>query len=138
MGKIKILIVLILFLALATTPFWVNMGSIGKKDLIPVVEKPKGKQCVEEKMYMRKNHMNLLHRWRDDVVRGEGPVKYKSHLSGKVFEKSLSNTCLEKCHTSFDKFCNRCHQTANVQSYCTDCHLTPKQRQKKEISYGLE
>jgi hypothetical protein len=35
-------------------------------------------------------------------------------------------TCLE-CHSNKTKFCDQCHNYLDVQPYCWDCHLVPKE-----------
>ena len=61
---------------------------------------------------MRFRHMDLLKRVRDEVVREgkEGAVE----LDG----------CSE-CHTSRERFCNRCHDKVNLNPDCFRCHHYP-------------
>lgn len=114
---------LVLFLALITFPFWYGLRAAGTKEP-PKLELPAGEtKCVEKKEYMRANHMNLLVQWRDAVVR-EGKTTYTSSAYGDKYEMSLTRTCM-KCHVNRIKFCDQCHNYANVQPYCWDCHLEP-------------
>jgi len=73
---------------------------------------------------MRASHMDLLNQWRDDVVR-VGNRDYKSTLTGKTFDMSLSRTCMD-CHSNKADFCDRCHDFLSVDPYCWDCHVEPK------------
>jgi len=72
---------------------------------------------------MRKNHVDLLTRWRDWVVR-DGDLEYVAS-DGKEYTMSLTQTCLE-CHSNKDKFCDRCHDYLRVSPRCWDCHNVPK------------
>ena len=69
---------------------------------------------------MRNSHMQLLVDWREQVVR-DNQRQFTSY-TGKVYEKSLTRTCLQ-CHTNKAEFCDRCHRYAAVSGpYCWDCH----------------
>lgn len=119
----KIIPGIIIFLLLVTAPIWYNVAT-GKAEYKPQLEKAVGAtQCVESTEYMRTNHMNLLDAWRDDVVRG-GERKHRAP-NGQIFEKSLTNTCLD-CHKKKSKFCDTCHEYVGVVNYCWDCHLNPE------------
>jgi len=116
----KIITGVVIFLILITFPFWANLGKAAYK--YPELEKAaQAKECVEATEWMRGNHMQLLDQWRDNVVRGATRV-YVSQ-SGRQFDMSLSNTCLD-CHASKANFCDRCHNSAAVAPYCWDCHIT--------------
>ena len=78
---------------------------------------------MEATEYMRKNHVDLLIRWRDWVVR-DGALKYVASDS-REYTMSLTQTCLE-CHSNKDKFCDRCHDYLRVSPRCWDCHNVPK------------
>ncbi len=119
----KILPGLFVFLALVTFPIWYNAAS-GGEVRVPEIEKPAGETlCVEEASYMRREHMQLLMDWRDDVVRQGDRV----HVSpdGRRFEKSLTGTCLG-CHENKVASCDRCHDYLDVVPVCWDCHVDPK------------
>jgi len=103
---------LALFLGLISFPVWHNL-SAGVTAKGPDVKLPGAeKKCVAPVEYMRTSHMNLLIAWRDQVVREGQP------MSGK----SLTPTCLEKCHGSKADFCDRCHNYAAVAPTCWNCH----------------
>jgi hypothetical protein len=69
--------------------------------------------------------MQLLVNWREQVVR-QGDRTYRTS-DGRVYEISLTGTCIMKCHTVKADFCDRCHTYAAVKGpYCWDCHVDPK------------
>jgi len=111
----------IVFLIIATFPFWYNRGKAAPMpDLVLTPKAKAAKVCVRATDYMRADHMQLLDKWREKVVR-EGDRIYVSP-SGKQYNMSLSNTCLD-CHSNKAQFCDRCHDYASVRPYCWDCHL---------------
>ncbi|MCP4295713.1 MAG: hypothetical protein GY786_08920 [Proteobacteria bacterium] len=114
---------LILFLALVTLPFWASGGD-ENQTAKPII-KAGLTQCVESKDFMRANHMQLLDQWRDSVVRDQQRTYVSS--TGKHFDKSLTNTCLE-CHSNKSEFCDSCHESVGVEPYCWSCHLDPEER----------
>jgi len=68
--------------------------------------------CVKETEYMRYHHWELLRGIREEVVR-----------YGKRGEIGL-NKCKE-CHTSRERFCNRCHNAVSMYPDCYGCHHYP-------------
>lgn len=122
----KILIGIVIFLALITSPFWYNFGKASTPPKLEVGTKEK--QCVESKAFMQANHMELLNQWRDEVVRNDKRIYVNS--SGKEFNMSLQNTC-SKCHSTKTKFCDRCHNYLNVAPNCWDCHIAPKEQEQQ-------
>ena len=116
----------IVFLILATFPFWYNRGKAAPAPEVELTAKAKGaKVCVRSTDYMKAEHMQLLDVWRDSVVR-RGDRIYVSP-SGQEYNMSLSNTCLD-CHSNKVEFCDRCHNYASVRPYCWDCHIdNPKE-----------
>ncbi len=78
------------------------------------LELPKGKACVQPTEWMRRNHMDFLKHNRDLAVR-EGI---------RVKDDSLKNCTT--CHTSREKFCDRCHAYAGIEPNCFECHHYPK------------
>ena len=121
----KIVAGLAVFVVLATSPLWYNALSAAPPDR-PELQLPTNgsTECVESTEYMRANHMDLLDVWRDTVVR-EDVRTYTSELSGKSFNMSLSDTCLD-CHTNKQQFCDSCHTYSAVTPYCWDCHVIPE------------
>jgi hypothetical protein len=86
----------------------------------PVIEPAaKGAQCVGDKDFMRRNHMDLLKHQREDTVR-KGVRTANFSLKG----------CID-CHASrqtgsvaraSSNFCVSCHSYAAVTIDCFECH----------------
>jgi hypothetical protein len=116
---------LAIFVVLITFPFWYNLGKAAPAPELVLTEKAKAaKTCVRPKAFMKAEHMQLLDIWRDTVVR-DAKRKFVNS-SGKQFDMSLSNTCLD-CHSNKAEFCDRCHNYASVSPYCWDCHVYPEE-----------
>jgi hypothetical protein len=69
--------------------------------------------CVEDTEYMRFRHMDLLKQIREEFIR--------DGIRGNV-----SLTKCRDCHTSRERFCNRCHEAASVVLDCFGCHYYPE------------
>ncbi len=104
-------------LLLAAAPSWAA-GSI-----VPKLDIGKGGQCVKDTQWMRKNHMHLLIRQRDDTVR-----------KGMRDETYSLQNCIE-CHASLrdnsvigrdDSFCQGCHRYEAVSIDCFECHSSKR------------
>ena len=123
--KGKVVIGLCILVALITFPFWYNLGKAAPPPDPKLSEKAKAaKECVMPKVYMTSEHMQLLNEWRETVVRDAKRIFVNS--SGKKFNMSLSDTCLE-CHTDKAEFCDKCHNYASVTPYCWECDIDPKE-----------
>lgn len=121
----KIITGLIIFLILLLFPVWYQMGKAAKPIEPELTQQAKDAgQCVEEKDFMKTQHMKLLDRWRQEVVRGS--ERYYISSSGKEYYKSLQVTCME-CHSNKSKFCDQCHNYMGVVPFCWDCHIEPKE-----------
>lgn len=122
----KVIIGIIVFVIFFGLPFWLNLGKV---EAVPQPKLPtEEKKCIEDKYYMRANHMKLLDRWRKQKVR-EGKVYY-TNSEGKIYKMSLQRTCM-KCHSNKEKFCDTCHKNMAVVSVdCWKCHLAPEEVQK--------
>jgi len=119
--RVKIVIGLVLFVVLVTFPFWSAFGSAAPG--APELAKPvRGSQCIEDTEWITANHPQLLNQWRDAVVR-QGKKEYTA-TDGTRHEMSLSKTCMN-CHEDRQTFCGRCHDYADVQLTCWNCHLDP-------------
>ena len=120
-----VIIAIIIFIALFTTPFWLSwIGPDYTKTgvQLSLTAKEAG-TCIEDVEFMRANHMRLLDEWRDQALREENR-SYISALTGKRFEISLQNTCL-RCHNNYSEFCEKCHVPNSVYPYCWTCHIIP-------------
>ena len=118
----KVIVGLAVFLALSAYPFW-HALTASEQSTPPELELPTdSSRCVEDTAYMTANHMDLLNQWRDAVVR-DGERDYTS-TSGERYEMSLTKTCMG-CHDDRGAFCTRCHDYADVQPQCWNCHVEP-------------
>ena len=124
----KIIPGLVIFLVLITFPVWYNAAS-GKASYVPDPQiTTTAEACVAPTEYMKAAHMDLLNQWRNEVVR-EGQREYISP-EGKVYKKSLSNTCMD-CHANKAEFCDRCHSYVAVgQPNCWECHVEPQENRR--------
>ena len=124
---------LLLFVGVFTFPVWHGLAKRTPPDA-PAIKLPVNqKQCVAPVAYMRDSHMQLLIDWREEVVRDD--QRQFHAFNGKVYDKSLTRTCLEQCHTNRAEFCDRCHNYAGVSSpYCWDCHNNPPQMMARSQS----
>jgi [DsrC]-trisulfide reductase subunit J len=119
----KIIIGIIIFVGLFTSPFWYDTNSkAGKKPDIVLPTKENQKTCIESAAFMRSSHMVLLNDWRNEFVRKD--VLTFTSSSGKTYDISLINTCMN-CHSNSSQFCDRCHNYMDVSPYCWDCHIEP-------------
>lgn len=128
----KIIIGLIVFIGLFTSPIWYNLSN-GKSQTRPdpvLPTKENQKECVASKEFMRTNHMILLNDWRYEVVR-TGQRVYTAK-DGKHFNMSLTNTCLN-CHSDKTEFCDQCHNYVGISNYCWDCHNAPETKTEKSL-----
>jgi len=120
----KILVGLVVFLILITFPVWYNVAK-GKATYVPQLERPaNATECVRDSAWMIANHMDLLNEWRDRVVRLDERMDVDLH--GHPVEMSLTRTCLG-CHENKTEFCDKCHTYMDVDPYCWDCHVDPKE-----------
>ena len=120
--KPKVILGLVVALIVLMVPFWYALAT-GRPDAPPQLDLPDG-LCVEERQYMRSNHMDLLDQWRNQVVR-EGDDR-QIEISGHKYHKSLTKGCMA-CHVSRENFCARCHDYADVRPTCWDCHAESKE-----------
>lgn len=119
---------LVIFVILATIPFWYNRGKAAPGPELILTEKAQAaKTCIRDTEWMRGEHMQLLDVWRHNVVRNAERTYVNE--KGEKFNMSLSNTCLD-CHSNKAEFCDRCHDWAAVTPYCWDCHIeNPKEKE---------
>ena len=113
---------LVIFLVFVTTPVWRSLATPKATLVAPEIKLPvQERECVAPVRYMRASHMQLLDEWRESVVR-TGQRKYIAY-NGKVYNKSLTQTCLSACHGSRQQFCDRCHNYNGVSALnCWNCH----------------
>jgi hypothetical protein len=115
--KLGVVVAVLLVIMLLPFGFSVAGFALGRGGQMPDVflEMPADyfNRCVEDTDYMRFRHMELLKKLREDFTR--------DGIRGNV---SLTN-CRD-CHTSRERFCNRCHEAANVILDCFGCHYYPE------------
>jgi hypothetical protein len=120
----KIIGGLVVFLVLVTFPLWHTVAAPGGGVEMPELEYPVGETaCIEDAEFMRANHIDILNKWRNSLVR-DGEVNYVSS-SGQEYYMSLTQTCMD-CHDDRDAFCTTCHDYSNVTPNCWDCHVEPR------------
>lgn len=120
----KVIVGIVFFLIVVLSPIWYN-ALTGKAGYVPELKLPaEEKQCVESAAIMRTNHVELLNLWKETVVR-TGERTYTA-TDRKTYTMSLVETCM-KCHSNKADFCDRCHNYADVQPQCWDCHVAPKE-----------
>ena len=75
---------ILVFAVLFSTPFWANFG--GTKDYKrPAIVLPQNeKECVEPVEFMRAEHMYLLNEWRDQALRYENRTYVSSTGLGRA------------------------------------------------------
>ncbi len=125
-----ILLGLAIFVIGVTFPFWYGKGKTAPPVLrleTPEINGLADKKCIEDKDFMRANHMKLLNAWRDEAVR-EGKRVYTAK-DGRTLEKSLTGTCI-RCHSNKEQFCDRCHNYVGAKPSCFDCHIVPAEVKK--------
>ena len=125
-SKPAVIIALVIVLLVLTLPFWYALAS-GPPDPPPELATPAG-HCVEKNMAAR--HMQLLAQWRDEVMRDGVTERYESKdYPDFTCERSLTRACIQ-CHSqavssSGEKFCQQCHDYADVRPDCWNCHVGP-------------
>ena len=90
----------------------------------PTIPKGKGERCVADTDFMRRSHMQVLDRQRDDTVR--------SGIRGGKFSLKECVACHAvpgpggRAVTASDPkhFCTACHQFAAVKIDCFECHAS--------------
>ncbi|MBF0191222.1 MAG: hypothetical protein HQL99_08850 [Magnetococcales bacterium] len=100
-------LILVLFAAWIAAPFSLLAEP-------PQPEKAVSGPCVRDAEWMRRNHMDFLKHKREETVR-EG-----------IAVKSESFVACATCHTSRERFCDRCHAYVAVAPNCFECHQYPK------------
>lgn len=87
----------------------------------PLVTKARGGQCVDDPVFMRRNHMSLLKHQRDDTLHGgvrSGKYSLKACVACHASEASQSVS------TDAGDFCQSCHTFAAVKIDCFGCHAS--------------
>ena len=126
-NKTNIVVGVLVFLIVVTSPIWLNLGKNAEASEVEVsYDTPainalseEDRHCIYDTEYMRENHMEILHQWKVQVVRDGNRTVVTP--DGEEYEMSLQNTCLE-CHSNYDEFCEKCHDANGVDPNCWTCH----------------
>ena len=126
-NKTNIVVGVLVFLLVVTSPIWLNLGKSAEASEVEVsYDTPTinalpedERHCIYDADYMRENHMEILHQWKVQVVRDDNRVMVTP--DGREYEMSLQNTCLD-CHSNYDEFCEKCHNANGVDPNCWTCH----------------
>jgi len=80
----------------------------------PFLERPDAQydKCVAETDFMRLHHWEMLRGIREEIVR--------YGMRGEVGLKNCAD-----CHTSRERFCDRCHNAVSMTPDCFGCHYYP-------------
>jgi hypothetical protein len=82
------------------------------RDVFLEMPAPQYKECVRDTAYMRFHHWELLRQTREEVVR------YGVREGAGLYECA-------RCHTSRERFCDRCHAATSLYPDCWGCHYYP-------------
>ncbi|MGC8595749.1 MAG: sulfate reduction electron transfer complex DsrMKJOP subunit DsrJ [Candidatus Kryptoniota bacterium] len=115
----KIITGLLIFVVFFTSPFWYDISSKTALEKPNPILPANQKECVSTTSFMLSDHMELLDKWRYEVVR-EGKTYYTSPF-GAQYKMRLTRTCLN-CHSNSSEFCDKCHDYVGMTPYCWDCH----------------
>ena len=115
-GRLRVLLAMVL-VVIILSPFGFSVisrvaTSTDQTELFLERPDPEHENCVRETEYMRYHHWELLGKIREDVVR-----------YGQREDAGLRG-CRD-CHTSRERFCDRCHDAASVWPDCFGCHYYP-------------
>ncbi len=98
--------------------------TISAEDLRPEISKGKGEACIDDKDFMRLNHMDLLRHDRDKTMRtGNRDIKYslKKCINCHAVDGPDGKTLTVE---SPKHFCRSCHDYAAVSIDCFQCHAS--------------
>jgi len=105
--------------------------TISAADLKPQVAKGKGETCVDDKDFMRLNHMDLLRHERDETMH-EGIRDTKYSLKKCISCHAVDGTDGSALTIESPKhFCRSCHDYAAVSIDCFQCHTSKPDLKKK-------
>ena len=91
----------------------------------PVIEPARGGQCVEDPVFMRRNHADLLKHQRDETLRGG--VRAAKYSLKACIECHASQTTRSVAATQTN-FCQSCHIYTAVKIDCFECHASKPQQ----------
>lgn len=120
-GLMRQLALLVSLLVVAVLPAAAQTVAGVSQGLGPLVTKARGGQCVDDPVFMRRNHMQLLKHQRDDTMHGgvrSGKYSLKACVACHASEASQSVS------TDAGDFCQSCHSFAAVKIDCFGCHAS--------------
>ena len=121
LGFMHLLALVIGLLLSASLPAVAQTAAGASHGLGPLVTKARGGQCVDDPVFMRRNHMALLKHQRDDTVHGgvrSGKYSLKACVACHASEASQSVSA------EAGDFCQSCHSFAAVKIDCFGCHAS--------------
>lgn len=111
--------------ALASAPVFAADGPP-----MPKLDIGKGGKCVDDPKFMRKNHMDVLKRQRDETMRqGIRGGKYSLAACVDCHASKKNDSVLG----SNENFCQGCHVYVEVKIDCFECHSS-KRKVVAEVS----
>jgi len=116
-GRGRALVTIVILLVILTPFAWSALTHIATPadnpaDLFLEYPDSTHKACVRDTDYMRYHHWELLRGIREEVVR--------YGIRGDI----VLDKCRE-CHTSRERFCNKCHDAVSLIPDCFECHYYP-------------
>lgn len=107
---------------------------INAADLAPEITPGKGEACVEDKDFMRRNHMDLLRHDRDETVH-KGNRDIKHSLKDCISCHAIDGSDGKALTVSSPKhFCRSCHDYAAVSVDCFQCHASRPELETLDMS----
>lgn len=142
MRKTNIFIGIVVFVLVMAAPVWMNLGknSMASEPEVslntPAIQ-AMGDQahCIYDKEYMRTHHMEILHQWKKEAIRG-GNREFVAP-DGSTYHVSFQNTCLQ-CHSNYEDFCKKCHDYNKVEPNCWNCHVNPTAKNGGALQPGVK
>ncbi len=96
----------------------------------PVIPKGKGDHCVRDTDFMRRYHMVMLERQRDETVH-EGVRGGDFSIKGCVNCHAVAGPDGQPVSYADSKhFCRTCHDYESVKIDCFECHASKPEREK--------
>ena len=141
MNKRNIVIGIVVFILVVTTPLWLNIGRGADAaapemsyDTTAIKAMGDDAHCIYDAEYMRTHHMEILAQWKEQAIR-DGNREFVAP-DGTKYEVSLQNTCLE-CHSNYEDFCKKCHDYNDVTPNCWTCHVEPTAKNGGALKAGV-
>lgn len=120
-GFMRLLAIVVGLLLAASLPAAAQTAAGASQGLGPLVTKARGGQCVDDPVFMRRNHMQLLKHQRDDTLHGgirTGKYSLKACVACHASQTSQS------VNAGAGDFCQSCHTFAAVKIDCFECHAS--------------